>query len=84
MSSNTIKYEYTQGCPNDTIGVLSQQSYKDGKGVLNSAKHAKIVVEHDKTTDFVIRAKRHKAFRENGKIVERKVVTAKGNDELTH
>lgn len=89
MSKSTRKYEYTEGCPNDTIGVLSQQSYKDEKGKLNSAKHGKIEVEHG-ASDIVLKVVFYdKVIDNKGSIIERKdaprrIVKAKGNDEQTH
>jgi len=83
MSKNTIKYEYTQGCPNDVLGVLSMQAY-DGKGSLNIGKHIRAEVKHDLTTDVILKVNKHETYREAGKIIKREVVKAKVNDEPIH
>ena len=85
MSNNTIKYEYTEGCPNDIIGILSLQSYKDKKDKLNSAKHAKIEIEHG-ISDITLKVVRYdKIIDENGKIIERKdSKKARESEGLTH
>lgn len=84
MSKNTIKYEYTEGCPNDIIGVYSQQSYKDKKNVLNAATYGKIKVEHG-YMDLILKAVTYdKIVDENGKTVKRKDVKTRKDEGITH
>ena len=83
MSKNTIKYEYTEGCPNDVLGVLSMQAY-DGKGSLNIGKYIRAEVAHVLPTDVILSVNYHKAYRDGGKTVKREVVKAKVNDEPIH
>lgn len=84
MSNNTIKYEYTEGCPKDIIGILSLQSYKDKEDKLNSAKHAKVEVEHG-NNDIILKAVSYNIIKDkDGKIVERKDVKTRASEELTH
>lgn len=85
MSKSTIKYEYTEGCPNDKIGVLSQQSYKDRKGILNASAHDRINIEHGEN-DIILKAKTYDKIldKETGKIIERRDVKVKENEGLAH
>ena len=84
MSKNTIKYEYTEGCPNDTIGVLSQQSYKDKKGILNTSAYGRIEIEHG-NSDLILKAVTYdQIIDKSGKIVERRDVKVKEDDEPIH
>lgn len=84
MSKNAIKYEYTEGCPNDIIGVYSQQSYKDKNDVLNAATYGKVKVEHG-DIDLILKVVTYdKVIDKSGNIVERRDVKTRKDEGITH
>ena len=78
--NNTVKNE---GCAKDRIQVCSVQSYvKNERGELNTAKYSPVIVEHG-DNDIIIKAQTHEVVKDKaGKVVERRTVKAKENDEL--